>query len=77
MTVEILQAFQDIHTGKVYGVGEKVNFTPERVAEIHQNLPGFVKELDEPDQEKVEEPEIQKKKSGRKTKVADDESAVD
>lgn len=71
---EIAYSFQDIHTGVIYEPGTVQEFTETRLAEIHQNLPGFVKELE---QDQVDEAEKPKKKSSRKATVADDEPAVE
>lgn len=71
--VKVNYAFQDIHTQAVYEAGSVQEFTAERVAEIHQNLPGFISEVADRPVDEVEKP---KKKGSRKATVVDDEPAV-
>lgn len=57
--VKVIYDFQDIHTGAIYVAGSLVDFEEERLAELHQNLPGFVISVDE--DEKVRKPSRKKK----------------
>lgn len=69
--VKVKYAFQDIHTQAVYEAGSVQEFTSERVAEIHQNLPGFVTELGE--DQPADEDQMDKPKRPRRKKEVTDE----
>lgn len=69
--VQVKYAFQDIHTQAVYEAGSVQEFTDERVAEIHRNLPGFVTELVESQSD--DEVQVEKPKRLRKKKEVTDE----
>lgn len=67
MKVEVINEFIDVHTKKLHKVGETLEVTEKRFAEI-EKVGRFVKEAPEKEEttEKVEAPAKEEKKVARK-----------